>query len=120
MSNDMQELKNRIKAVYKEASDQASKYVQQAAKQAKEIDWERLRQDTRTTFESAMASVEENIRKYKKKSEAAAGSTAQGDAAAGKMQSDEMDARRREILEGVRTGRFSLEEAEKMLDELQK
>ena len=138
------ELRGKAERAARKAADQAQEYAERAAKRLRETDWEAVGRDMRGALEKAMGDLEDAFDNARRGWEARQGggtSSSSGGtkpsgaqrvrieydddadaqaagAGAGAASSDEAEARRRAILEQLRNGSLSLDEAERQLNEL--
>lgn len=136
------ELREKAERAARKAADQAQEYAERAARRLRETDWESIGRDMRGALEKAMGDLEDafdNARRgWEGRQGGSGGSASSGGArpsgaqrvrieyddadaqaaGAGTMSGDEAEARRRAILEQLRNGTISLDEAERQLNEL--
>ena len=135
----LNELRDKAEQVARRASEQASRYAEKAAQKARETDWQAIGREVRSTIERAMADLEDAFGQMRSDW----GSRKPGDAPSGgssssrpsaqrvRIEQDENDefgfsgmsddvreGERRTILEQLRTGAISVEEAERRLNGL--
>ena len=135
----MNELREKAERVARKAADQAQEYADKVSRRARETDWESIGREVRTSIEKAMADLEDAFGQVRREWETrrtpgepgpSQPSGAQrvrievddepdafgaGGAAASR---DDVEAQRRAILEELRNGRMSLDEAERRLNNL--
>ena len=139
----MNEFRERAEDTAKKAAEQASEYAERTAKRLRETDWEAVGREVKNAVERAVSDLEDafgQVRRewetrrpsgqsggsrpsgaqrvrieYEDENPAEAGQSA---ASAGAPSSDEIEAQRRSILEQLRAGTISLDEAERRLNEL--
>ncbi|HEX8036579.1 MAG TPA: DUF4097 family beta strand repeat-containing protein [Ktedonobacterales bacterium] len=144
----LNELRDKAEQVAREAAKQAQNQAETAARRVRSTDWEAVGRDVRTAVERTMADLEEAFaslrREWETRRPNGGGSTGAGtsrpasgaqrvrieyddeqgaqsaaESAAGAAPSgDDADAQRRTILEQLRAGTLSLDEAERRLNEL--
>jgi len=141
----LNELRDKVEKAARKAAEQAQQYAERAAKRARDTDWEAVGREVRSAVERAMGDLERAFGQARSEWErnrpgsTDAGSSRpsgaqrvriemddSGDPLAGQhasgsesaASSDEADARRRTILEQLRNGAISLDEAERQLNEL--
>ncbi len=141
------DLREKAERTAHRAAERAKRYAQRATRHVHDADWEAVERDVRKAVEKAMSELEEafaNIRhEWNKRREeaqssggkqsskaqrvhieydeaAAASDDVTSDSApsASPLSHDERDAQRRAILEELRTGAISVEEAERRLNNL--
>jgi DUF4097 and DUF4098 domain-containing protein YvlB len=142
-SEQLDALRDRAEQLARRAGEEARKYAEAAAKRARETDWEAVGREVRSTIERAMGDLEDAFGKVRRDWEPRGGSSS--DASAGarssgaqrvRIEQDEQpqadqgfsagpastgqdpDATRRQVLEDLRNGRISLDEAERRLNGL--
>lgn len=137
----MNDLREKAERVARKAADQAQEYADKVSRRARETDWESIGREVRTSIEKAMADLEDAFTQVRREWETrrapgesgpAQPSGAQrvrievddepdafgaGAPGAGPAQGD-AEAQRRAILEELRNGRISLDEAERRLNNL--
>jgi hypothetical protein len=133
----LNELREKAEQVARRASEQASRYAEKAAQKARETDWQAIGREVRSTIERAMGDLEDAFGQMRrdwegrKPGDAPSGGSRpsaqrvrieQDDAGddfgfSGMSQADR-EAERRSILEQLRTGSISIEEAERRLNGL--
>lgn len=140
-------LRDRAEQLARRAGDEARKYADAAAKRARETDWDAVGREVRTTIERAMGDLEDAFGKVRREWEPRGGgsSSSTGDAGARpsggaqrvRIEQDDQptaeqawsasatpssaqdaDSVRRQVLEDLRNGRISLDEAERRLNSL--
>ena len=138
----MNDLREKAERVARKAADQAQEYADRVSRRARETDWESIGREVRTSIEKAMADLEDAFGQVRREWETrrAPGESgpssrpsgaqrvrievddepdAFGAGAPGAAPSrDDMEAQRRAILEELRNGRISLDEAERRLNTL--
>jgi hypothetical protein len=139
----LNELRDRAERVARRATEEAQRYAEKAAKRARETDWEAVGREVRTAIEKAMGDLEETFTQFRRdwetrrpagSSSSSAGSRpggaqrvkieydddpdAAGAASAAPENRDDRDAQRRTILEQLRSGELTLDEAERRLSDL--
>jgi hypothetical protein len=144
----LRDLGEKAERVARRAAEQAQHYAERAAQRARETDWEAVGREVRSAIERAMHDLEDAFNQMRSDwetrrssggnggtagssrptaqrvrieqdddSESAHPTAAGGDAAQAEPVSDR-DAQRRAILEQLRTGALSIEDAERRLNEL--
>jgi hypothetical protein len=138
----LNELREKAEQVARRASEQASRYAERAAQKARETDWQAIGREVRTTIERAMADLEDAFGQMRRDWETrrpgdtpSGGSSGSGGSRSGAqrvrieqdegdefgfsgMSDDVREGERRTILEQLRTGAISVEEAERRLNGL--
>jgi DUF4097 and DUF4098 domain-containing protein YvlB len=130
----IREMSDRTAQAARKAAERATQYAERAAKRARETDWEAVGRDVRSAIERAMGEMERLMDQFRTGPGAPPrppnapppprpGSQAQRvpiehDEAATPRNKDELDAQRRAILEQLRSGAISMDEAERQLDAL--
>jgi DUF4097 and DUF4098 domain-containing protein YvlB len=144
-SEQLDALRDRAEQLAHRAGEEARKYADAAAKRARETDWEAVGREIRTTIERAMGDLEEAFGRVRREWEPRGGGpssttepgarpsggaqrvrieqdeepTAQAwEAGAAPSGEQDADAVRRQVLEDLRNGRISLDEAERRLNSL--
>ncbi len=140
----LNEMRDRAERVARRAAEEAQRYAEKATRRARETDWEAVGREVRTAIEKAMGELEETFNQVRRDwdtrrpggtsgtasrpsaqrvkieydddpdAEAAGAQAAAGSAAS----RDDADAQRRAILEQLRAGTLTLDEAERKLNEL--
>ena len=136
----LNELRDKAEQVARRASEQASRYAEKAAHKARETDWQAIGREVRSTIERAMGDLEDAFgqmrrdwdpRKSGDTSSSGSGGSRPSAQRVRIEQDDEGDdfgfsgmsqadreAERRTILEQLRTGSISIEDAERRLNGL--
>ncbi len=134
----LNELRDKAEQVARRASEQASRYAEKAAQKARETDWQAVGREVRSTIERAMGDLEDAFGQMRREwdtrrpsdapSSGGSRSSAQrvrieqddtsDDFGASGMSQADREAERRSILEQLRTGSLSIEEAERRLNSL--
>lgn len=142
----MNEIRDKAERVARRAAEQAQRAAEQAAQRVRETDWESMGREIRGNIERAMGDLEDTFAQMRREwdvrrpgtpnggsgpstsqrvriehdDEPAAGPSASASTAdaADMMNADERDAQRRAILERLRTGEISIDEAERQLNSL--
>ncbi len=137
----LNELRDRAEQMARRAAEQAQIYAEKAAKRARETDWEAVGREVRSAIEKAMVDLEDAFGQVRKEWETRRPSGESGTGrpsaqrvrieqddegepfpsnagAAASGAQDDRDAQRRTILEQLRTGSISLDEAERRLNDL--
>ncbi|HEY7123973.1 MAG TPA: DUF4097 family beta strand repeat-containing protein [Ktedonobacterales bacterium] len=123
----IREMSDRTAKAARRAAERASEYAERAAKRARETDWEAVGRDVRTSIEHAMGEMERLLEQFRSGTSAPRPPTPPNPPTpptpptppfATARNKDEVDAQRRSILEQLRSGAISLEEAERQLSEL--
>jgi hypothetical protein len=139
------ELRDRAEQVARRAAEQAQHYAERAARRARETDWESIGREVRSAIERAMGELERTVGQFGREFDSRRGSSDPNAGARGtgaqrvRIERDEegdgyasgygatqtpppprgdADAQRRAILEDLRAGTISLDEAERRLGEL--
>ncbi len=113
----IREMSERTAKAARRAAERASEYAERAAKRARETDWEAVGRDVRTSIEHAMSEMERLLEQFRSGASAPRPPTPPNPPTPPRNK-DEIDAQRRSILEQLRSGAISLEEAERQLNEL--
>ena len=143
----LNELRDKAERVARKAAEQAQDYAEKASRRARETDWESVGREVRSAIEKAMADLEDafgQVRRewegrrpsgsstpeggkpgaqrvrieYDDEGDAMGGGTSEAHGGTPSMSADEAEAARRGILEGLRNGAITLDEAERRLNEL--
>ncbi|HLW00760.1 MAG TPA: DUF4097 family beta strand repeat-containing protein [Ktedonobacterales bacterium] len=131
----IREMSDRTAQAARKAAERATQYAERAAKRARETDWEAVGRDVRGAIERAMGEMEHLLEQFRTGPNTPPpppnappppprpGSYAQRvpieqDEQAAPRNKDELDAQRRAILEQLRSGALSMDEAERQLDAL--
>jgi len=143
----LNELRDKAERVARKAAEQAQDYAEKASRRARETDWESVGREVRSAIEKAMADLEDafgQVRRewetrrpsgsstpeggkpgaqrvrieYDDEGDAMGGGTSEAHGGTPDMSADEAEAARRGILEGLRNGAITLDEAERRLNEL--
>ncbi len=144
-SEQLDALRDRAEQLAHRAGEEARKYAEAAAKRARETDWDAIGHEVRSTIERAMGDLEEAFGKVRHEWETRGGPSSTPDTGARpsggaqrvRIEQDEeptaeqawgagpapsgaqdADAVRRQVLEDLRNGRISLDEAERRLNDL--
>lgn len=143
-SEQLDALRDRAEQLARRAGEEARKYADAAAKKAREADWEAVGREVRSTIERAMGDLEDAFGKVRGGWEPRGGSSSSGDStgraggaqrvriehddqpgadagfssSAASASGEDADALRRQVLEELRNGRISLDEAERRLNGL--
>lgn len=136
----LNDLRDKAEQVARKAADQAQKYAEKAAQRARETDWQAVGREVRSSIEKAMADLEDAFgqvrREWETRRPPESGGSSRPSAQRVRIEQDdeepasesaayqssasqdERDAQRRSILEQLRTGALSIDEAERRLNEL--
>ena len=134
----LNELREKAEQVARRASEQASRYAEKAAQKARETDWQAIGREVRSTIERAMGDLEDAFGQMRrdwdtrKPSDAPSGGSSRPSAQRVRIEQDDTgddfgfsgmsqadrEAERRTILEQLRTGSISIEDAERRLNGL--
>jgi putative adhesin len=142
----LNELRDKAERVARKAAEQAQDYAEKASRRARETDWESVGREVRSAIEKAMADLEDAFGQVRREWEtrrpsgsstaeskpgaqrvriefddegdAMGGGASQASAGTPGMNRDEAEAARRGILEELRNGAITLDEAERRLNEL--
>jgi hypothetical protein len=139
----LNELRDKAEKTARRAAEQAQDYAERASKRARETDWEAVGREVRTAFERAMSDLEDAFTQFRREWDsrrpAGAGAgdgkrqptqgqrvrieyddqpTEQASEAEQSAEAGDRESRRRAILEELRTGTISIDEAERRLGEL--
>ena len=143
-SEQLDALRDRAEQLARRAGEEARKYAEAATRRARETDWESIGREVRSTIERAMGDLEEAFGRVRHEweprggaSSTDAGARPSGGAQRVRIEQDEEpgaeqawdagaatsgaqdpDAVRRQVLEDLRNGRISLDEAERRLNGL--
>ncbi len=139
----LNDLRQKAEQTARRAAEQAQDYAEKAAKRARETDWEAIGRDVRSAVEKAMSELESSFSQLRREWDTRRGSST-GSSTASKPggaqrvrieyddeeqaanapggfpenSADDVDAQRRGILEQLRSGGISLDEAERRLNDL--
>jgi len=134
----LNELREKAEQVARRASEQASRYAEKAAQKARDTDWQAIGREVRSTIERAMGDLEDAFGSMRrdwegrKSSDAPSGGSSRPSAQRVRIEQDDAsddfgfsgmsdadrEAERRTILEQLRTGSISIEDAERRLNGL--
>ena len=137
----LNDLRGKAEKAARKAAEQAQDYAEKAARRARETDWEGIGRDVRSAVEKALSELESSFSQLRHEWEGrrGPGSGAPGGtsskpsgaqrvrieydddepaAASDAASRDDLDAQRRRILEQLRNGQVSLEQAERQLNDL--
>ncbi|HLZ24152.1 MAG TPA: DUF4097 family beta strand repeat-containing protein [Ktedonobacterales bacterium] len=137
----LNDLRDKAERVARRAAEQAQDYAERATRRARETDWESIGRDVRTTIERAMEDLEDTFNQFRRDWDTRRGSArpptgdrpsgaqrvriqyddepdAPGAAASSAAPRGDLEAQRRAILEDLRNGSLTLEEAERRLSDL--
>ena len=138
----LNDLRNKAEKMARKAAEQAQEYAEKAAKRARETDWEAIGRDVRSAVERAMSELEASFSQLRGEWESRRGnvssnsgstSTKSGPAQRVRIEyddeepaaatstaptKDDIDSQRRTILEQLRNGELTLEQAERRLNDL--
>jgi hypothetical protein len=134
----LNELRDKAEQVARRASEQAARYAEKAAQKARETDWQAIGREVRSTIERAMGDLEDAFGQMRRDwdtrrgDESAKGGGNRPPAQRVRIEQDETsddfgfsgmsqadrEAERRAILEQLRTGSISIEDAERRLNGL--
>jgi hypothetical protein len=141
----MNDLRDKAEQAARRAAEQAQRYAERAARRARETDWEAVGREVRSAIERAMGELEGTVNQLRRDFETRrsttwsgssgtgssatgaqrvrieqdeAGETAEPATAAPDMGAADVEGRRRAILEDLRAGIISIDEAERRLGEL--
>lgn len=134
----LNELRDKAEQVARRASEQAARYAEKAAQKARETDWQAIGREVRSTIERAMGDLEDAFSQMRrewetrKPSDTPSSGGSRPSAQRVRIEQDETsddfgfsgmsqadrEAERRSILEQLRTGSISIEEAERRLNGL--
>lgn len=133
------DLREKAEQVARRAAEQASRAAEQAAQRVRETDWESMGREIRVNIEQAMEDLEGSFTKMRREWETRRPSSnpsasrpqrvriehddlpdgEEANSAGNTYASqDERDARRRQVLEQLRTGEITLDDAERQLNDL--
>lgn len=130
-------MSDRTAQAARRAAERATEYAERAAKRARETDWEGVGRDVRSAIERAMGEMERLLDQFRTGPNAPQRPDApppppppgaprsqahrvpiEQDEPQPARNKDELDAQRRSILEKLRSGELSMDEAERQLDDL--
>jgi Putative adhesin len=141
----LNDLRGKAEKAARKAADQAQEYAEKATRRARETDWESVGRDVRSAVEKALSELEASFSQLRREWDSRRGNgngtpggtgskpsgaqrvrieyedgeQASSSAAAGASTSrDDLDAQRRRVLEQLRSGELSLEQAERQLNDL--
>lgn len=132
----IREMSDRTAKAARKAAERATEYAERAARRARETDWETVGRDVRGAIERAMGEMEHLLEQFRggpgaptppRSPDAPPPPPRPGqaqrvpieqDEQAAPRNKDELDAQRRAILEQLRSGAISMDEAERQLDAL--
>ena len=143
----LNEFRDKAEQVARRAAEEAQTYAEKAAKRARETDWEAMGREVRSTIEKAMGELEGTFSQMRREwetrrpgdptprgggnsrpgaqrvriehdDEPAADAASAQTGTPGTPTQDSYDAQRRYVLEQLRTGAISLDEAERRLSNL--
>jgi DUF4097 and DUF4098 domain-containing protein YvlB len=135
----LNDLRHKAEKAARKAAEQAQDYAEKAAKRARETDWEAIGRDVRSAVERAMSELEASFSQLRREWDTrrgnGSGSTGGGSRSGGAQRvrieydddehasasapsQDDLDSQRRTILEKLRSGELSLDEAERRLNDL--
>lgn len=136
----LNDLRDKAERVARRAAEQAQEYAERATRRARETDWEGIGREVRSAIERAMDDLEDTFNQLRRDWDSRRGSgrppagerpsgaqrvriehddepDAMGASAAAASR-DDVDAQRRAILEELRNGAITLDEAERRLSDL--
>jgi DUF4097 and DUF4098 domain-containing protein YvlB len=139
----LNDLRQKAEKAARKAADQAQEYAEKATKRARETDWESIGRDVRSAVERAMSELEASFSQLRREWDTRRGNGSGGtgggskpggaqrvrieydddehssaSAQASAPSQDDLDSQRRTILEKLRSGELSLDEAERRLNDL--
>ncbi|HEV2403811.1 MAG TPA: DUF4097 family beta strand repeat-containing protein [Ktedonobacterales bacterium] len=136
----LNDLRDKAERLARRTAEQAQRYAESAARRARDTDWDGIGREVRSAVERAMADLEDTFKDLRQDWDSRRGPrpgagtskpTAQrvkieyddpsdpdAGPAASASTSDELEAQRRSILEELRNGVISLDEAERRLNDL--
>jgi hypothetical protein len=136
----LNEMRDRAEGVARKAAEEAQRYAEKAARRARETDWEAVGREVRSAIEKAMGELEDTFNQVRRdwdsrRAPGSGGSTSRPSAQRVKIEydddpdasaaggeagaaRDDVDAQRRAILEQLRAGTLTLDEAERRLNGL--
>lgn len=136
----LNDLRDKAERLARRTAEQAQRYAEGAARRARDTDWDGIGREVRSAVERAMADLEDTFKELRQDWDSRRGQhsgagtskpTAQrvkieyddptdpdAGPAASASTSDELEAQRRTILEDLRNGAISLDEAERRLNDL--
>jgi hypothetical protein len=139
----LNDLRGKAEKAARKAAEQAQDYAEKAAKRARETDWEAIGRDVRSAVEKALSELESSFSQLRREWDSRRGNGSGTSGGTGSKPSgaqrvrieyedgeqaspsastatsrDDLDAQRRRILEQLRSGELSLEQAERQLNDL--
>lgn len=137
----LNDLRDKAERVARRAAEQAQDYAERARRRARETDWESIGREVRSTIERAMEDLEDTFNQFRRDWTGSRGSSrpptgerpsgaqrvrieyddepdAPGASAASGASREDVEAQRRAILEDLRNGSITLDEAERRLSDL--
>lgn len=137
----LNDLRDKAERVARRAAEQAQDYAERAARRARETDWESIGREVRSTIERAMEDLEDAFGQFRRDWDTRRGPgrppagerpsgaqrvrieyddepDAPGASASASASRDDVEAQRRAILEDLRNGSITLNEAERRLNDL--
>lgn len=136
----LNELRDKAERLARRTAEQAQRYAEGAARRARDTDWDAIGREVRSAVERAMGDLEDTFKELRQEWDSRRGQrpgsgptkpSAQrvkieyddADSAdvpppAGASSSDDVEAQRRAILEDLRSGALTLDEAERRLNDL--
>lgn len=136
----LNELRDKAERLARRTAEQAQRYAEGAARRARDTDWDSIGREVRSAVERAMSDLEDTFRELRQDWDSRRGpqpgagtskpsaqrvkieyddaDAADVPPAGANASSDEIEARRRSILEELRNGNISLDEAERQLNDL--
>ncbi|MGH2485216.1 MAG: hypothetical protein ACRDHE_04290, partial [Ktedonobacterales bacterium] len=137
----LNDLRDKAERVARRAAEQAQDYAERATRRARSTDWESIGRDVRSTVERAMEDLEDTFNQFRRDwtggrgpgrpptGEKPSGAQrvrieyddepdAPGASAAPGASRDDVEAQRRAILEDLRSGSITLDEAERRLGDM--
>ncbi len=139
----LNDLRQKAERTARKAAEQAQDYAEKASKRARETDWEAIGHDVRSAVEKAMSELEASFSQLRRDWDSRRGGSSGGSGGSGTGSAqrvrieydneeqaageaggfaghspDDLDAQRRTILEQLRNGGLSLDEAERRLNDL--
>lgn len=137
----LNDLRDKAERVARRAAEQAQDYAERATRRARETDWESIGREVRSTIERAMEDLEDTFNQFRRDWDTRRGPgrpptgerpsgaqrvrieyddepDAPGASAASGASREDIEAQRRAILEDLRNGSITLDEAERRLNDL--
>ena len=136
----LNDLRDKAERLARRTAEQAQRYAEGASRRARDTDWDAIGREVRSAVERAMTDLEDTFRELRQEWDSRRGQrpapgaskpsaqrvkieyddpeAADVPPAAAASNSDEVEAQRRTILEDLRNGNISLDEAERRLNDI--